>query len=175
MIFEPAELPGVFRVAGDPQRDDRGYFLRTFDAAAFRERGLIAEFPEHSSAFNAKAGTLRGLHYQAPPYGETKIVRCVRGKAYDVLLDVRRESPTFGKWQAFELAAGEPLQLYVPEGIAHGYQTLVDETELHYLISAPYVPAAAEGVHYADPRANILWPYEISIISARDRRLPNLT
>lgn len=174
MTLEPAALPGVFRVLAEPVRDERGFFTRLWSAAEFARRGLFADFVEYSLAYNERAGTLRGLHYQDGAYAETKLVRCIRGRAYDVLVDVRPDSPAFGRWAAFQLDSREPVTLYVPPGVAHGYQTLADATEMEYAIAPAYEPAAARGVRYDDPALAIPWPLAEPIVSARDRALPVL-
>ena len=153
-------------------RDERGWFVRTFDAAAFAALGLATAWLEHGEAYNARAGTLRGLHFQREPHAETKLIRCTRGVVYDVLVDVRPESPRFGDWEAFELSEDGEFALYAPPGFAHGYQTLRDGSALHYLISAPYAPAAAAGFRYDSPQLAIAWPLAPSVISERDRALP---
>src|ERR1700761_8877511 len=123
----PTTLCGVYRIVFGRVRDERGSFVRTFDAAAFAERKLTPTWAEHGQAVNARAGTLRGLHLQREPHGEIKLIRCTRGAAFDVLLDARSGSPTFGRWEAFELRDGDDTALYAPAGIAHGYQTLRDD------------------------------------------------
>lgn len=153
-------------------RDERGWFVRTFDAAAFAAAALNTHWELAGEAHNARAGTVRGLHFQRHPHGETKLIRCTRGAAYDVLADVRPGSPTYGRWAAFELREDGDVALYAPPGIAHGYQTLRDDTAVHYLISAPYAPAAAAGYRYDSPSLAIPWPLVPSAISERDRALP---
>ena len=142
-------------------------------SARFAAHGLATSFPEHSEAHNAERGTIRGLHWQSEPHAETKLIRCTRGAVYDVLVDVRAHSPTFGRWHAVELRAENALGLYVPPGFAHGYQTLADDTDLHYLIlPAPYAAAAARGVAYDSAALAIPWPLSVTAISDRDRGLP---
>jgi len=146
--------------------------VRSYDAERFAALGLLTVWPQHGEAYNSAAGTLRGLHFQLPPHGETKVIRCVRGAVYDVLLDARPDSPTYGRWEGFHLRDDDELALYAPAGLAHGYQTLCDETMLHYLHSAPYVPDAAAGYRYDSPQLAIPWPRPVSAISERDRALP---
>lgn len=172
MRLTPASLEGVWTVEYEPVRDERGSFTRVFDAAVFGAAGLAVAFPEHSETRNVRAGTVRGLHYQAAPFGEVKLVRVTRGAVYDVVVDVRPESPARGCWLGLELRADRPLALYVPDGFAHGYQTLTDDTELQYLISAPYRSEAARGVAYDSPALAIPWPQPVTSISERDRTLP---
>lgn len=173
MKFACTTLDGVFRVALESKPDERGAFIRVFDAAEFARAGLAAAFPEQSVAVNSRRATLRGLHFQIDPHAETKIIRCTRGRVYDVLVDVRPSASTFGRWEAFELSEGCPELLYVPPGIAHGYQTLEERCELHYLMSAPYCAESAKGVRFDDRRLAIAWPLPVSLISERDRALPS--
>jgi dTDP-4-dehydrorhamnose 3,5-epimerase len=172
LAFAPAALDGVLLIAFDRVIDERGWFVRVFDEDAFAARGLCTAFPHHAQARNTKRGTVRGLHWQSEPHGETKVIHCTRGAAFDVLVDVRPGSPTFGAWAGFELRAEIPNGLYVPAGIAHGYQTLTDDTEFHYLLSERYHPEAARGVAYNSPDLAIAWPQPVSAISERDLALP---
>jgi dTDP-4-dehydrorhamnose 3,5-epimerase len=165
--FEATPIAGVWSIALEPHRDARGTFVRTFDEAMFAQRGLEHAFPQHSEAWNDRAGTIRGLHLQTEPHGETKIIRVVRGALFDVLVDVR-PGPGYGTRWAIELRAGEPRALYCPRGIAHGYQTLESGTLVSYLISAPYVADAAGGIHWQSPALAIPWPLPVSVISERD-------
>ena len=174
MIFTETALADAWIV--DPERleDERGFFARTFDAAEFARRGLAAAFPQCSVSFNARAGTLRGMHFQAEPHQEAKLVRCTAGAVYDVIVDLRPGSPTRGRWTAVELSAANRRALYVPEGFAHGFQTLVDASEVFYQISASYEPSAARGVRWDDPAFAIAWPpAEPRILSERDRAYPD--
>jgi len=172
--FEETAIAGAFVVVPERIADGRGFFARTFDREAFSARNLAAEFVQDSIAFNERAGTIRGLHYQLPPDEEVKIVRCTAGALYDVIVDLRRDSATFGSFVAVELSAENHAGLYIPAGCAHGYQTLMDGTEAHYAISHPYTPAAARGIAYDDPVIGIPWPHPVSIISERDRAFPTL-
>jgi dTDP-4-dehydrorhamnose 3,5-epimerase len=165
-------LDGVWKIPLRRAHDERGWFRRTFDAQAFRALGLVTEWAAEAEAFNARAGTLRGLHLQREPHAETKLIRCTHGAAYDVLLDARPGSRTFGRWEAFELHEEDETALYAPGGIAHGYQTLRDQTLLHYLLSAPYAAEAAAGFRYDSPSLAIPWPLAVSTVSERDRALP---
>ncbi len=173
MRIEPSVLDGVFTIAYERCHDERGWFVRVYDEAVFRERGWCTSFPEASEARNVRRGTIRGLHYQRPPYAEVKVIRATRGVVYDVLVDCR-PGPSYGRWEAIELDADAevPRAVYVPVGIAHGYQTLTDDAELHYLLSSPYVPAAATGVRFDSPALAIPWPLPPVAISARDRAFP---
>ena len=170
--FAPTAFAGVLLIAFERVTDERGWFVRVYDEDAFAAHGLCTAYPHQSEARNAERGTIRGLHWQSDPYGETKVIRCVRGAAFDVLVDVRPGSVTFGQWSSFELRAEVPSGLYVPAGIAHGYQTLTDETEFHYLLSERYRPDAARGSAYDSPGLAIAWPQPPSVISERDRALP---
>ena len=175
MLFEPLSIPGAFRLRLERIADERGFFARRFCAEDFRARGLEADFVQRSVSFNLRRGTLRGMHYQASPAAETKLVRCTRGAAFDVLLDLRRDSPARGRWHGEEISADGRTILYVPAGVAHGFQTLVDETEMDYEITPAYVPGAARGVHPFDPVLAIAWPLRDSVVSARDLELPGYT
>jgi dTDP-4-dehydrorhamnose 3,5-epimerase len=169
MRFLETSFADAWLLEPEPIRDERGYFARTFCARAFAERGLEAGFVQHSRSFSARKGTLRGMHFQAAPHTEVKIVSCVSGAIFDVIADLRPNSPTFRRWQGFELSADNKRQLYVPAGFAHGFQTLTDAAELNYLISAFYEPTASTGVSYDDPSLGIRWPLPVTVISERDR------
>jgi dTDP-4-dehydrorhamnose 3,5-epimerase len=175
MRFLPTPLPGAWVLAPEPIEDERGWFARTFDAEAFRERGLSAEVVQCNASFNGVAGTLRGLHYQAEPHGEPKLVRCPRGAIFDVAVDLRRDSPAFRCWHAVELSEQNGLAFYIPPGLAHGFQTLADESEVLYQMGAPYVAEAARGVRWDDPAFAIEWPESEGerIIGERDRSYPD--
>jgi dTDP-4-dehydrorhamnose 3,5-epimerase len=165
-------LDGVWKIPLARVRDARGWFARTFDARAFAALGLVTNWPEHGEAYNERAATVRGLHLAREPHAETKLIRCTRGAVYDVLVDPRPDSPTFGRWEAFELSEDDEIALYAPAGLAHGYQTLRDGSALHYLLSAAYVAEAAAGYRYDSPQLAIPWPLAPSVISARDSELP---
>lgn len=169
MIFRETPLPGVFLIEPEQKPDDRGFFARTWCAQEFARVGLNPALAQVSVSYNHKAGTLRGMHYQAAPHGECKLVRCTAGAIYDVALDLRPDSPTYLKWYAAELSTTNHYALYLPEGIAHGFQTLSDGAEVLYQISIPQVVEAARGLRWNDPVFGIRWPREVSVISARDR------
>ena len=172
MIFHATPLPDVVVVEPELIDDERGWFTRTFAAEEFEARGLEPAVVHCNVSFNARAGTLRGMHYQAHPHTECKLVRCTRGAIYDVALDLRRGSKAYLHWHAVDLTAENRLALYIPDGVAHGFQTLTDEAEVYYQISAPHAPAAAQGVRWDDPAFAIEWPDADRIISERDRSYP---
>lgn len=174
MRFIALPIPGAFSIELEKKEDERGFFARTFCANEFRAYGLATDFVQHSISFNRHRGTLRGLHYQSGPYGETKLVRCTAGVAFDVLVDIRRNSRTFGLWHGVTISAENHLAVYIPEGCAHGFQTLVDATELAYEITPAYVPLASRGIAFDDPGIGISWPIENPILSAADRAWPRL-
>ncbi len=169
------ELPvrGAYRIEIDKHEDDRGFFARIFCADEFRDRGLATTFVQQSVSFNARKATLRGLHYQIGPHAETKIVRCTAGSAFDVIVDLRRASPSFGRWHAETISAGNRASIYIPAGCAHGFQTLEDNTELCYDITLAYVPEAGRGIAFDDPEIGISWPLPDPIVSAADRARPS--
>jgi dTDP-4-dehydrorhamnose 3,5-epimerase len=170
----PLAVDGAFALAPDPVRDERGWFARIWDAEQLTPAGMPARFVQQSAAWNARAGTLRGLHVARPPAGEAKIVRCVRGAALDVIVDLRPASPTFRRVAALRLDDESRRAVYVPPGCAHGYQTLLDATELLYDIGEAYRPELASGVAFDDPQLAIAWPLPVSVISERDRALPSV-
>jgi dTDP-4-dehydrorhamnose 3,5-epimerase len=173
MIVRPLAIVGAFALEPEPLVDERGTFTRTFCAAAFLRHGLDARVAQTSIAGNPRCGTLRGLHYAAAPSDETKLVRCVRGSLYDVLLDLRRESASFLVAEARELSAQNALALYVPPGVAHGYITLEDETDVLYQMTEEYDAGTARGVRFDDAAFGIEWPREPVVISDRDRNYPS--
>jgi dTDP-4-dehydrorhamnose 3,5-epimerase len=169
--FIETPLPGVWTIELEKLEDERGWFARAFDAEEFRARGLNADVVQCNASFNPRRGTLRGMHYQAEPHGESKLVRCVRGAVFDVAVDLRPQSPTYRGWHAVELSADNQLAFYIPAGLAHGFQTLADNSEMLYQMGNPYVPEAARGVRWDDPALAIEWP-ELDgerTISAKDR------
>jgi dTDP-4-dehydrorhamnose 3,5-epimerase len=174
MRFTALALKGSFLIEPELASDERGHFARMFCADEFAAHGLETQFIQHSISFNHKRGTLRGLHFQKSPYGETKIVRCTEGVIFDVLVDLRQGSSSFGKSISRELSAANRAMLYIPEGFAHGFLTLSDNAEVYYEISRSYVPEAASGVAFDDPDLAISWPMAPSVISDKDRALPRL-
>ncbi|MBM4386812.1 MAG: dTDP-4-dehydrorhamnose 3,5-epimerase [Deltaproteobacteria bacterium] len=172
MKFTETELAGAFLIELEPSEDERGFFARTFCRKEFEERGLVTDFVQSSISFNKKKGTLRGMHFQAPPHDEVKLARCTRGSVYDVIVDLRPASPTFKHWTALELSADNRWSLYIPKGFAHGFLTFEDNSELLYMISEPYHPESARGVRWDDPAFGIAWPFEPAIISNIDKSYP---
>ena len=172
MRVEPTDIAGLRVIRLDWRADERGGFARLFDAEMFAAHGLPAAWPQASLSSTKLAGSLRGLHVQRPPHEETKLVRCVRGALFDVVVDVRPGSPTRGHWRGFTLRADDDLLLVVPPGCAHGFQTLVDDTDVLYQMSAPYAPDHADGARFDDPAFAIAWPRPVTVVSARDRAWP---
>lgn len=158
MLFRETSVAGALVVEPERIEDDRGFFARTFSVDEFADRGLDTRVDQCSTSFNARAGTLRGMHYQLAPHAESKLVHCTRGAIYDVAVDLRPDSPSYLSWFGLELSAENGYGLFAPEGCAHGFQTLVDASEVHYQISTPYAPAAARGVRWDDPAFGIEWP-----------------
>ncbi|MCD0162676.1 dTDP-4-dehydrorhamnose 3,5-epimerase [Deinococcus sp. 6YEL10] len=175
MIFRETALPGAFTVDIQEHRDERGLFARTFCAQEFEAHGLNPLTVQTNLSFNARAGTLRGLHYQLPPAAETKLVRCTRGAVLDVIVDLRPESPTYLQHVAVELSADNRRALFVPQRFAHGYQTLTDDAEVSYQVSEYYQPGAERGLRFDDPALGIRWPLPPGAVSVKDAAWPLLT
>ncbi|MEM9998065.1 MAG: dTDP-4-dehydrorhamnose 3,5-epimerase [Bacteroidota bacterium] len=173
MIFEETTLPGAFLLRPERHRDERGHFARTYCRREFEAQGLVTSFVQASTSFNEFAGTMRGMHYQAAPYAETKLVRCTRGAVYDVIIDLRAGSETYGQHFGAVLSAVNGNALYIPEGFAHGFLTLKDRSEVFYQMSAYYAPEAALGVRWDDPAFNIHWPGAVRVIKDRDAQYPD--
>lgn len=171
--FHPTRLRDAVLIELDPARDKRGFFARTFCMDEFAAHGLETNYPQHSISESTRRGTLRGMHYQRDPHSEAKLVRCTRGAILDVIIDIRTNSPTFRLWQEFELSPVNGRQLYIPRGFAHGFQTLSDDSEVSYLISAQYKPEAAHGIRYDDPAFEISWPLSVTEISEKDLLWPD--
>lgn len=174
MIFTETGLKGAFVIDLEPRGDERGFFARAFCRREFEAHGLKPLIAQANISFNYRKGTVRGLHFQLPPHAETKFVRCSRGAIADVIVDLRRESPTYLQHVAVELTADNRRGLYVPERFAHGYQVLEDNTETTYQVGEFYAPAAEGGLRYDDPRLAIRWPLPVTDISDKDRRWPLL-
>jgi dTDP-4-dehydrorhamnose 3,5-epimerase len=173
MKFSPLPLPGAYLIQLEKRGDDRGFFARLYCENEFGQHGLITRFAQANNSLTANQGTLRGMHYQLPPAAEVKVVRCTRGALYDVILDLRPQSPTFGQWCGEELTAENRAMMYVPEGFAHGFVTLAPDTEAIYLASAPYSPSAERGVRFDDPKFGIRWPIAPTEMSDKDRKWPD--
>jgi dTDP-4-dehydrorhamnose 3,5-epimerase len=173
MIFYKTRIEGVIEIHLEPNPDDRGFFARTWCQNEFEKQGLNSKLVQCSLSFNTKKGTLRGMHYQAPPHVEAKLVRCSRGAVYDVVIDLRPESPTYEQWVGLLLTADKRNMLYVPERCAHGFLTLADETEVFYQMSEFFSPESARGVRWNDPAFQIVWPGAVEVISERDRNYPD--
>ena len=169
MIFNETKLKGAFVIDIEPFEDERGFFARSWCRKEFEAHGLNPDLVQCNISFNKKKGTLRGMHYQAPPHEEAKLVRCTMGAIYDVIIDLRNNSETYKKWIACELSAENRRMLYVPAGCAHGFQTLEDNTEVFYQMSEFYHPECATGVRWNDPAFSIDWPDDVRLISARDK------
>lgn len=173
MEFEETKLAGAHLVRQKKLTDARGFFARVWCTEEFRQHGLNPTVVQINTGMSHKAGTLRGMHFQEPPHAEAKLVRCTRGAIFDVIVDLRPGSPTRGQWVGYELTAENGAMLYAPEGFAHGYQTLRDDTEMEYTASAMYSGPSARGVRFDDPAFGIAWPLPVSVISDPDRGWPD--
>lgn len=175
MKFSRTSLAGAWLIELELREDERGFLARTFCEKEFAGHGLSTRWPQCNLTLTKKRGTIRGMHWQAEPKPEIKLIRCAVGKIFDVLVDVRRDSPMFGKWEGFELSAENRRQLYVPGGFAHGFQCLSDNCEVFYQMSEFYIPELARGICWNDPTVGIRWPLPDVFVSERDRHLPELT
>ncbi len=173
MIIEPAEIAGAFLVSMEPRLDERGWFARAWCEEEFRAVGVNIRAVQTNVSFNSRRGTIRGLHWQLEPHHETKLLRCTAGSVFDVIADVRPDSPTFGRWQGVRLRAGDRRQVFVPAGCAHGYQALEDDTEVSYQVSHAYVPGAEVGIRPDDPFFVIDWPVAGGTVSEKDASWPD--
>ncbi|GAP21741.1 dTDP-4-dehydrorhamnose 3,5-epimerase [Leptolinea tardivitalis] len=174
MLFQKTEFDGLFIIEPEKHTDERGFFARTWCVHEFADHGLVSDLAQCSISFNARKGTLRGMHYQVEPYPETKVVRCTMGAIFDVVIDLRPGSTTYRKWFSVELSAENRRALYIPDGMAHGFQTLEDNSEVYYMISEFYHPECARGIRWNDPAIGIEWPIEGKTISERDATFPVL-
>jgi len=172
MIFKETPLKGAFEITLEPFSDERGLFARTFCKKEFSNIGFDAEFVQFNFSKNAYKGTIRGLHYQAPPFTETKLIRCIRGKVYDIMVDLRIDSPSYMNYFGVELSEENMKMVLIPDGFAHGFQTLEDNSQLIYHHTAFYTPGYERGIRYNDPELNIQWPLPVSIISEKDKNYP---
>lgn len=175
MKFERTAIAGVWIVDLDPRAEERGFFARTFCRGEFAAHGLHTDWPQGNVSRNTRRGTLRGLHFQDAPHPEIKLVRCTAGAIFDVAVDVRRGSPTFGRWTGVELSAATGRALYIPAGCAHGFQTLTDDAEIFYMMGDSYFPELARGVRWDDPTIAVKWPLPPVALSPRDAALPLLS
>jgi dTDP-4-dehydrorhamnose 3,5-epimerase len=173
VIFEEMRVAGAFLIKPERRSDDRGHFARLWCQKELSDRGLVARIEQINSGFSPASGTLRGMHYQEPPHSEVKIASCTRGAVFDVVVDLRRNSPSYRHWAGARLDAETGAMLYVPEGCAHGYLTLEDNSELVYLTSATYAPGSARGVRHDDPSFGIDWPSAVKVISTADKNWPD--
>ena len=169
MQFTPLDIAGAFVVKPKPIVDERGFFALMWSTEDFLKRGLNAKIEQASLSFNSIKGTVRGMHFQNAPHAEAKLVRCQAGAIFDIVLDLRRESLTYKSWMGVELSAENRKMLYIPEGCAHGFQTLTEATEVFYLLSQGYTPNSARGVRWDDPAFDIKWPGPVTCISERDK------
>ena len=174
MKFAPTTLAGLWLIDLELREDERGFLARTYCDNEFAARGLNTRWPQCNLTLTKKRGAIRGMHYQDEPRPEIKLIRCSAGAIFDVLVDVRRNSPTFGKWEGFELTSQNRKMLYVPGGFAHGFQTLADNCEVFYHMSEFYVPELARGLRWNDPEVAINWPFPAALVSDRDQNLPLL-
>lgn len=174
MIFKQTKLKGAYLIEMEALEDSRGFFARTFCREEFEKHGLTPQVAQCNLSFNRKRGTLRGIHYQVAPHEEAKLVICLAGSIYDVIVDLRADSPTYGEWIALELSARDHCRmLYIPQGFAHGFQTLEDDSEVFYQISEFYAPEYARGIRWNDPTLRIQWPEPHPILSKRDMSHPD--
>lgn len=173
MRFIPLEIDGLVRIEPERHQDARGFFARTFCAVEFARNGLWTDFPQHNISFNTMRGTVRGMHFQKPPFEEVKVVSCIAGAILDVAVDLRPHSATYLQHVAVELSADNRAALYIPAGFAHGFQTLSDGASVHYLMGAPYQPGAGAGLRFDDPALAIKWPLAVRNISEQDRSFPD--
>lgn len=173
MRITATTIPGVMLVEADAQADERGGFARTYDEAAFAAAGLPIHWPHCNTSWNLRRGTLRGLHYQASPRPDPKLVRCTAGRVFDVAVDLRPESPAYRRWINVELAAERRNAVFIPAGCAHGFLTLEDAAEVFYMMSDVYVPELARGVRWSDPAFGITWPFAPEVITTRDASWPD--
>ena len=173
MKFTETKLKGAFIIEIEKLEDHRGFFARAWCQNEFKDHGLTARVAQANISSNKKRGTLRGMHYQLSPYEETKLVRCTRGAIYDVIIDLRPASPTYGQWFSVELTAENYKMLFVPENFAHGFQTLEDDTEVTYQVSQFYTPNSERGLRWDDPAFSIKWPMDVQVISDKDKYWPD--
>lgn len=175
MIFTETKLKGAFLIEPKKFEDARGFFATSWSAREFESHGISPRLVDCNISYNVSKGTLRGMHFQREPHPQAKLVRCTRGRIYDVAIDLRPDSPTFRQWAGAELTAENHLMLFIPEGFAHGFLTLEDDTEVFYQVSEVYSPECADGVRWNDPAFGVEWPGEVRVIIERDRDYPDFT
>jgi dTDP-4-dehydrorhamnose 3,5-epimerase len=175
MIFDPIELEGAYVIELERRGDERGFFARTFCEREFAENGLATRMVQTNVSLSRERGTLRGMHYQVSPHSEDKLIRCTHGSIYDVIVDIREGSPTFGNWVGVELSDDNYRMLYVPKGFAHGFVTLAEDVQVSYQVSGFYEPTAERGARHDDPAFGIQWPAEPTVISEKDRAWPDFS
>ena len=173
MRFRELDIAGAFLIQADVMEDERGAFARTYCRREFAAHGLAFDWVQCNTSLTLRRGSVRGLHYQAAPHEEAKLIRCTAGAIYDVAVDIRADSPTFRRWVSVELSAATPDMVYLPEGVAHGFQTLTDRAEVFYQMSAFYEHGAVRGVRWNDPAFRVAWPEEVTLISQRDASYPD--
>jgi dTDP-4-dehydrorhamnose 3,5-epimerase len=174
LIFRSLPLIGAYEIKLEFVQDERGSFARNFCMEEFADKGLETKFVQHSLSVNKFAGTLRGLHFQQDPFSEVKLVTCTAGEAFDVIVDIRPNSETFGSWHGITISDQERSVIYIPKGFAHGFQSLKDNTVISYQISTPHHPEFSSGIHWNDPSLNIDWPLDLAVILDKDQLLPGL-
>jgi dTDP-4-dehydrorhamnose 3,5-epimerase len=172
LIYKTTSLADAYVIETEPAEDERGHFARLVCSTDFAAHGLVGDFVQTSQSYNRRRGTLRGMHFQHPPHAEVKLVRCTQGGIYDVIVDLRPNSRSYLAWEGFQLSPASGRTLYVPEGFAHGFITLADETYVTYQISHPFTPGSAGGLRYDDPAIGIRWPESVAVISDRDMAWP---
>ena len=172
MIFKELNLKGAFLITPEPYTDNRGFFLRSFCSNEFAQQGLENTFIQMNHSGTKTVGSIRGMHFQYPPYSEIKVVKCIKGAIFDVLIDLRKDSPTFLQWQAVELNVENMQSVYIPEGFAHGFQTLTDDAEIIYLVSNVYNKESEGGIRFDDPAIAIKWKVPVTIMSEKDLGIP---
>ena len=174
MLFTSTPIEGAFVIDIEQRKDERGYFARAWSLDELRDHQIDASFVQANLGHTNKTGTVRGLHYQLPPHGESKLIRCTQGSVFDVIVDLRPSSRSYGTWFGVELTSINKRSVWVPSGCAHGYQALSDDAEVYYLTTAAYAPDAERGVRFDDPSIRIIWPVEVSDVSNKDRHWPDV-
>jgi len=172
MKIKRLTIEGLFLISPDVSYDTRGYFFKSFHSSSYKKKGIDFTITQVNHSLTKSKGTIRGMHFQKKPFEEAKVVQCVKGKIYDVVIDLRKKSKTYGKWHAEELSQSNKKALFIPEGLAHGFQTLTDETELLYLMSSEFSPKHAHGVRFDDPSFNIHWPLPPTFLADKDKSWP---